>query len=76
MRNTLGFALLAKGNRVDAIAAFNESLKRRESTSAYFGLASAYAGDKRLPEARANIDKALAIEPANTQFQQLQARLK
>ena len=76
VRNTLGFALLAKSNRVDAIAAFNDSLKRRESASAYFGLASAHAGEKRLPEARANIDKALAIEPANTQFQQLQARLR
>ena len=76
VRSTLGFALLAKGNRVDAIAAFNESLKRRESASVYFGLASAYAGEKRLPEARANIDKALAIEPGNTQFQQLQARLR
>ncbi len=76
VRNTLGFALLAKGNRVDAIAAFNESLKRRESASAYFGLASAHAGEKRLADARANIDKALAIEPANTQFQQLQARLR
>ena len=76
VRNTLGFALLSKGNREAAIAAFNESLERGQSAAAFFGLARAHAEEKRLPEARANIDKALAIEPTNTQFQQLQAQLR
>ena len=76
VRNTLGLALLAKGRRSEAIAAFDEALKRGQSANAYFGLARAYAEDKRLPEARTNINKALAIEPTNTQFQQLQAQLK
>lgn len=78
VRNTLGFALLAKGKQAEAITAFNESLKRNPSASgnAYFGLARAYAEEKRIPEARANIDKALAIEPANTQFQQFKAQLR
>ena len=75
VRNTLGFAQLAKGNRDAAIAAFNDSLKRSQSAAAFFGLARAHSEEKRLPEARANIDKALAIEPANAQFQQLRARL-
>ena len=76
VRNTLGFALLAKGKQAEAIAAFNESLKRNQSGSAYFGLARAHAEAQRPVEARANIDKALAIEPANTQFQQFRARLR
>ena len=76
VRNTLGFALLAKGNRGAAIAAFNDSLKRAQSAAAFFGLARALAEEQRLPEARANIDKALAIEPANSQFQLLKARLQ
>ena len=76
VRNTLGFALLTKGNRAAAIAAFHDSLKRNSSGNAYFGLARAHAEEQRLSEARANIDKALAIEPANTEFQRLQARLK
>ena len=76
VRNTLGFALLAKGNRADAIAAFNDSLKRGQSGAAYFGLARAHAEERRLADAQAHIDKALAIEPTNTQYQQLQARLR
>ncbi len=76
VRNTLGLALLAKGRRSEAIAAFDESLKRGASASAYFGLARAYAEDKRLPEARTNISKALAIEPTNTLFQQVEAQLR
>ena len=76
VRNTLGFALLAKGDRGAAIAAFNDSLKRAQSAAAFFGLARALAEEQRLPEARANIDKALAIEPTNSQFQLLKARLR
>ena len=76
VRNTLGMALLAKGRRSEAIAAFDDSLKRSPSVNAYVGLARAYAEDKRLPEARAYLDKALALEPGNTQFQQLRSQLK
>ncbi len=76
VRNTLGFALLAKGNSEAAKAAFADSLKRGHSAAAFFGLASCYAAQKSAPEARANIEKALAIDPTNTQYQQFQANIR
>ena len=76
VRNTLGFALLAKGDRGGAVAAFNDSLQRGQSAVAFFGLARVFAEEQRLPEARTQIEKALALDPTNAQFQQLQGRLR
>ena len=75
IRTTLGFAWLAKGNREAALAAFTDSIAKGPSGFAYYGLARMYADERRLPEARAAIAKALALQPENVEFQRLQARL-
>ena len=75
IRTTLGFALLAKGNRPAAIAAFNDSIAQSPTGIAYYGLAGMYAEERRLVEAKAAIVKALALQPENVEFQRLQAKL-
>ena len=75
IRITLGFALLAKGNRPAALAAFNDSIAKAPTGIAYYGLAGIYAEERRLPEARAAIAKALALQPENVEFQRLSAKL-
>ncbi len=73
IRSTLGFALLAQGNRPAALAAFNDSIAKAPTGVAYYGLAGMHAEERRLPEARAAIAKALALQPENVEFQRLQA---
>ena len=73
IRSTLGFALLAQGNRAAALAAFNDSIAKAPTGVAYYGLAGMHAEERRLPEARAAIAKALALQPENVEFQRLQA---
>ena len=75
IRATLGFALLAKGNRPAALAAFNDSIAKGPSGFAYYGMARMYVDEKRLPEAKVAIGKALALQPENVEFQRLQAKL-
>ena len=75
IRTTLGFAFLAKGNRPAALAAFNESIAKAPTGIAYYGLAGMHAEERRLPEARAAIAKALALQPENVEFQRLSAKL-
>jgi protein O-mannosyl-transferase len=75
IRVTLGYAWLAKGNRDAGIAAFNDSINKSPNPAAYFGLARVYASASRLPEARAAVAKALAMQPENVEFQQLSAKL-
>ena len=75
IRTTLGLALLAKGNRPAALAAFNDSIAKAPTGLAFFALAGMHAEERRLPEARAAIAKALALQPENVEFQRLQARL-
>ena len=72
IRATLGFALLAKGDRA-AMAAFNDSIAKGLSGIAY-GLAGMYAEERRFPDAKAAIAKALALQPENVEFQRLQAK--
>ena len=75
IRTTLGFALLAKGNRPAAMAAFNDSIAKSPTGIAYYGLAGMYAEERRLVDAKAAIVKALALQPENVEFQRLQAKL-
>ena len=75
IRVTQGYALLAKGNRDAAIAAFNESLAQAANPSAHFGLARVHADAGRLPDARSAISKALALQPENVEFQRFSAKL-
>jgi protein O-mannosyl-transferase len=75
IRTTLGFAFLAKGNRAAAIAAFNDAISTGPSGVAHYALAGMYAQDQRVPEAKAAIAKALALQPENVEFQRLQAKL-
>ena len=49
--------------------------KRLLRCVAYYGLAGMYAEERRLPEARAAIAKALALQPENVEFQRLSAKL-
>lgn len=75
IRATLGFALLAKGNRAAALNAFNDSIATGPSAIAHYALAGMYAEERRFPEAKAAIAKALALQPENVEFQRLQAKL-
>ncbi len=75
IRATLGFAWLAKGNRSAAMAAFNDSIAKAPTGIAYYGVAGIHAEERRLPEAKAAIAKALALQPENVEFQRLSARL-
>ncbi len=75
IRATLGFAWLAKGNRAAAMAAFNDSIAKAPTGIAYYGVAGMHAEERRLPEAKAAIAKALALQPENVEFQRLSARL-
>lgn len=75
IRVTLGYALLAKGNREAAMAAFNQSLAQASTPAAFFGVARLHADAGRLPEARDAINKALALQPENVEFQRFAAKL-
>ena len=75
IRTMLGFALLAKGNRPAALAAFNDSIAKSPNGIAYYGLAGMYAEERRFPEAKAAIGKALALQPENVEFQRFKAKL-
>ena len=56
IRVTQAYALLAKGNRDAALAAFNDSLAQGANPSAFFGVARLHADAGRLPEARSAIN--------------------
>ena len=75
IRTTLGFAWAAKGNRPAALTAFTDSINVGPTAFAYYGIAGIHAEEKRFPEAKAAIAKALAMQPENVEFQRLQTRL-
>jgi len=71
----LGRILLRNGRAHEAIDAFQISLWSAETAAAHAALGEAYLQEKDPTRARAEADRALAIDPALAEAQVLVARL-
>ena len=71
----LGRMHLRNGRVHDAIDAFKIALWSEETAGAHAALGEAYRQGKDLPAARAEADRALALDPASVEARQLIARL-
>lgn len=71
----LGRALLRTGRVHEAIGAFKIALWSEETAEAHAALGEAYRQAKDLAAARAEADRALALDPASVDAKQLLARL-
>ncbi|MCX6539927.1 MAG: tetratricopeptide repeat protein [Acidobacteria bacterium] len=72
----VGRICLRTGRLREAIEAFKISLWSQETAAAHLGLAEGYLEAKTLDLARSEAERALALDPASTQAQQLLERLK
>ncbi|WP_343293083.1 tetratricopeptide repeat protein [Vandammella animalimorsus] len=72
----LGMAHLAQGQYPQAQAQFEKALALREDASAYFARALLHMRTGNLPAARADADRAVALDTNNPLFVQLQQQLQ
>ena len=72
----VGQICLRTGRLREAIEAFKISLWSQETVAAHLALAEGYLEAKTLDLARSEVERALALDPASTQAQQLLDRLK
>lgn len=72
----LAFSLKGMGKSVEALKVLDTSLERRPLSALYHARAVVYQDLARLPQARADLAKALEMEPGNRTFQEMRTRLE
>ena len=72
----LGMATIGKGDIPAAIALFDQLLARGPSAPAFYGRAVAHLSGGARTEALVDLDRAIALDPRNRQYQQVRAQIK
>ena len=72
----LGMALVGKGDTQAAIAQFDQIIASTpNAAAAYYGRAMAHNTAKRRDDSLKDLDRAIALDPRNAQYQQVRAQL-
>ena len=72
----LGIALVGKGDTQAAIAQFDQIIASTpNAAAAYYGRAMAHNTAKRRDDSLKDLDRAIALDPRNAQYQQVRAQL-
>ena len=72
----LGMALVGKGDTQAAIAQFDQIITSTpNAAAAYYGRAMAHNTAKRRDDSLKDLDRAIALDPRNAQYQQVRAQL-
>ena len=72
----LGMALVGKGDTQAAIAQFDQIITSTpNAAAAYYGRAMAHNTARRRDESLKDLDRAIALDPRNAQYQQVRAQL-
>ena len=72
----LGMALVGKGDTQAAIAQFDQIIASTpNAAAAYYGRAMAHNTARRRDESLKDLDRAIALDPRNAQYQQVRAQL-